>query len=608
MLSHIKIGWRIVGGFILCSLMIVLLLTAYNGITHGIYQSIKRYDASFESVKHQGTSEKNNITIKKNRIAVLVYIEKQRRVFIGYCLAAIFICLMSGYFIRKSIDNSISNLNNEVLSLKNCILEGKMTETGNLDNVDPEFQPMLMNTNIISAVLLSHLNAFNVFFIDKKFNILYMTRALCQLLGTEPKDVMGKKCHAILNSAVCKTKNCSCAKSMTSGEIVRTEAKAFNIKGEELKLSKSACCLKDKSKPEGQQIIGAVEFIIDMTEVKNLQEQVQCVSSFQKNEIKKLTDLFGKLSSGNFCVEYDISEKNDTIAESHENFIFMKNKIDEMIKNLSELIHNIREDAGDLDNASEKLRIISEKMHAESSETSNQAENVACTTEEMSRSTNSMASTAEEISVNLTTVSSGATQMSQNMNVVAEAIEEMVRYIENVTNCANDASTVAETAMNMSKTATDTMKDLGNAANEIGKVTEVIKRIAEQTNLLALNATIEAASAGEAGRGFAVVAKEIKELANQSAQAAEDIASRIKGVQGNTDNAVKVIDNVAEIINTINESVSTISNAVEMQTKASNEISYNVIDANKSAANIAASISEIAKGTTDMSTNIGEAA
>ena len=63
----------------------------------------------------------------------------------------------------------------------------------------------------------------------------------------------------------------------------------------------------------------------------------------------------------------------------------------------------------------------------------------------------------------------------------------------------------------------------------ISEVTETIKMIARQTNLLALNATIEATSAGEAGRGFAVVAHEIKELANQSAKAAEDIAARSRG-------------------------------------------------------------------------------
>ena len=71
------------------------------------------------------------------------------------------------------------------------------------------------------------------------------------------------------------------------------------------------------------------------------------------------------------------------------------------------------------------------------------------------------------------------------------------------------------------------MRDLDQSSTEISKFTETIKMIALQTNLLALNATIEATSAGEAGKGFAVVAHEIKELANQSAKAAEDIAKKI---------------------------------------------------------------------------------
>src|SRR5205823_698178 len=99
------------------------------------------------------------------------------------------------------------------------------------------------------------------------------------------------------------------------------------------------------------------------------------------------------------------------------------------------------------------------------------------------------------------------------------------------------------------------------SAGEINKVTETIKMIALQTNLLALNATIEATSAGEAGKGFAVVAREVKELANQSGQAAEDIARKIEAVQGSTREAVRVIQSVAEIIGAIHASAGRISEA-----------------------------------------------
>ena len=89
------------------------------------------------------------------------------------------------------------------------------------------------------------------------------------------------------------------------------------------------------------------------------------------------------------------------------------------------------------------------------------------------------------------------------------------------------------------------MAKLGESSAEIGNVVKVITSIAEQTNLLALNATIEAARAGEAGKGFAVVANEVKELAQETAKATEDIARRVLAIQGDTTAAVAAIEEIS---------------------------------------------------------------
>lgn len=271
-------------------------------------------------------------------------------------------------------------------------------------------------------------------------------------------------------------------------------------------------------------------------------------------------------------------------------------------------INRAAEIANMLASQAEELSTVSNTLLSSSEQMTSQSNNISAMTEQMSANITTMASATEEMNVNAQTVSSSSEQMAQNMNNLSGTIEEMSVSMNTVGANAKEGAVIASDAMKMSNSATNTMNILGSAAKEIGQVTEVIKRIAQQTNLLALNATIEAASAGDAGKGFAVVANEIKELANQSAQAAEDITQKIIGVQGKTDEAVKVIKDVSSIIEKLNKSVDIISGLVEEQAKASIEMSSNVAQANQGVNNITASIKEVALGTTEMSKNAGEAA
>ncbi len=278
------------------------------------------------------------------------------------------------------------------------------------------------------------------------------------------------------------------------------------------------------------------------------------------------------------------------------------------IENHQKMVADIAMNMETLNTASSDLKELSVRLASGSEEMSAQSDNVAGATEQMSASINAMASAAEEMSANAHSVSSTAEELSMNMNAVASSIEEMSMAIKDVAQTAKGGAEIAGKAAEMTDSATETMNLLGNAAGEIGQVTTVIKRIAEQTNLLALNATIEAASAGDAGKGFAVVANEIKELARQSAAAAEDIGKRIDGVQTNTEEAVRVISEVSATVASLNEASTDITKSVEQQTETANEISGNVQQANTGVNNIASAIAEIAKGTEEVAKNAGEAA
>ncbi len=125
---------------------------------------------------------------------------------------------------------------------------------------------------------------------------------------------------------------------------------------------------------------------------------------------------------------------------------------------------------------------------------------------------------------------------------------------------------------------------------------KVITSIAEQTNLLALNATIEAARAGEAGKGFAVVAGEVKDLAQETAKATEDIARRVEAIQTNATGAVEAIGTISQIIDQINGFQETIASAVEEQTATTSEMTRSVSEAATGSGEIAANIAGVADG------------
>lgn len=165
-----------------------------------------------------------------------------------------------------------------------------------------------------------------------------------------------------------------------------------------------------------------------------------------------------------------------------------------------------------------------------------------------------------------------ATQVTEAATGVAGAIEQMRASIGEIARSSSHAASVAGQASHEAAEAHEVMSRLGDASNQIGKVVELISSVADETNLLALNATIEAARAGDAGRGFAVVAAEVKNLAEETARATEDIRSRIETIQRESQLAVGAIDRVLEVVQDVRDSASSIAAAVEEQTAVVEDI------------------------------------
>ncbi|GAB1643597.1 methyl-accepting chemotaxis protein [Krasilnikovia sp. MM14-A1259] len=250
--------------------------------------------------------------------------------------------------------------------------------------------------------------------------------------------------------------------------------------------------------------------------------------------------------------------------------------------------------AGELDRAAGTLRATIGRIGGSSRSLAGSAQQMASVSAQMAMDAESASSRAE-------LVSAAAVQVSANVDTVAVAAEEMTASIREIAGSATDAAGIARGAVGVAAAANATVAKLGVSSGEVGKIVKVITSIAEQTNLLALNATIEAARAGEAGKGFAVVASEVKDLAQETAKATEEISSRIAAIQSDTGAAVAAIGEIAAVIERINSYSDTIASAVEEQTATTSEIGRNVAQAAVGTSSITetiAGVAEVAQSTT----------
>ncbi|MBX5447470.1 MAG: methyl-accepting chemotaxis protein [Acidothermus cellulolyticus] len=231
---------------------------------------------------------------------------------------------------------------------------------------------------------------------------------------------------------------------------------------------------------------------------------------------------------------------------------------------------------------------------------------LAQTSGRLAQTATKLADSADRASDQSTLVSYAADQVSSNVVGVAGSSEQMAAAIRDIADNASRAAAVAAEAAATAERADSTVAKLGESSAEIGNILKVITSIARQTHLLALNATIEAARAGEAGRGFAVVAAEVKDLADATARATDDIAQMIKTIQDDAAEAVTMIRQISAVVDRINDFQSTIAGAVEEQTASSNEMTRAIAGAAAASEDIAGSIVGVAAAALATASGVGD--
>jgi len=244
--------------------------------------------------------------------------------------------------------------------------------------------------------------------------------------------------------------------------------------------------------------------------------------------------------------------------------------LNSMSDNLAQIVRQLTDNSNALSNYSDQMKNSSERV-------SKGMEQQSHNTSEVLTVVQSMVSDAGHVAQMSTEAAQSAAKAGDTASEGGEVVKQAITSIQSISDIVNNSA--------------DSVEDLNKLGENISSIISVIEGIAEQTNLLALNAAIEAARAGEQGRGFAVVADEVRQLAQRTAEATQEVASSIKSIQGNT----------YKVSQKMREGTEGAANSVALAGQASNALKEIVAQSK----NVASMINSIAQASTKQADEVG---
>lgn len=343
-------------------------------------------------------------------------------------------------------------------------------------------------------------------------------------------------------------------------------------------------------KGEGGKVVGMIFMGIPMSQIEGIQNDFIRVNVIASIILLIIAGglswmLIGKMIKPLEYVVKALHLVADGDLRGQDIPIEKQDEIGDIAQCTNELQHKLRSLMHDVSESAQQVAAASEELTANASETSKSVAGVADSIVRMSEGAGEQAEELDGVAKQTDVMGNQMAELStasQEMQAAAEGSRAgAAEGRQAITHAVTSMDELSQEIHNVS----NVVESLGERSKEIGQIVDTISNIAAQTNLLALNAAIEAARAGEAGRGFAVVAEEVRKLAEQSGEAAGNIASLIGAIQKDTEEAVQAMQlgNVSVEKNTtlVNEAGDAFNKIEEMVNALYQNIEIAISDINR---------------------------